>query len=156
MVRARRMWEGVKFKWDAYLETESGGLGGFPGGSVGKHPPASAGDRSSIPGLGGSHVPRGDQGHVSRLQSLCSGAPERQRLKPAIPRVCAGPQEKPLQPGTCSRPAEGSPALHNEGKVRSTEDPAQAKWREKEAKWLKKEKKHRVWRDIPGGPVAET
>ena len=30
---------------------------GFPGGSVVKNPPANAGDRSSIPDLGRSHVP---------------------------------------------------------------------------------------------------
>ena len=29
---------------------------GFPGGSVVKNPPASAGDTGSIPGPGGSHV----------------------------------------------------------------------------------------------------
>ena len=31
---------------------------GFPGGSVVKHPPASAGDAGSIPGPGGPHVLR--------------------------------------------------------------------------------------------------
>ena len=31
---------------------------GFPGGSVIMNPPASSGDRGSIPGLGGSHRPR--------------------------------------------------------------------------------------------------
>ena len=30
---------------------------GFPGGSVVKNPPASAGDTGSFPGLGGSHMP---------------------------------------------------------------------------------------------------
>ena len=30
----------------------------FPGGSVLKNPPASAGDTGSIPGLGRSHKPR--------------------------------------------------------------------------------------------------
>ena len=33
---------------------------GFPGGSVVKNPPANAGDRGSIPGLGGSHMPQSD------------------------------------------------------------------------------------------------
>ena len=30
----------------------------FPGGAVVKNPPASAGDTGSIPGPGGSHMPR--------------------------------------------------------------------------------------------------
>ena len=32
--------------------------GDFPGGAVVKNPPANAGDTSSIPGLGRSHMPR--------------------------------------------------------------------------------------------------
>ena len=31
---------------------------GFPGGSMVKNPPANAGDRGSIPGPGGSHMPQ--------------------------------------------------------------------------------------------------
>ena len=31
---------------------------GFPGGAVVRNPPANAGDTGSIPGLGGSHMPR--------------------------------------------------------------------------------------------------
>ena len=31
---------------------------GLPGGSVVKNPPANAGDKGSIPGLGRSHVPQ--------------------------------------------------------------------------------------------------
>ena len=33
-------------------------VGDFPGGTVVKNLPASAGDTGSIPGLGGSHIPR--------------------------------------------------------------------------------------------------
>ena len=33
-------------------------IGGFPGGSVVKNPPANAGDRNLIPGLGRSHMSR--------------------------------------------------------------------------------------------------
>ena len=32
--------------------------GGFPGGPVVKNPPCNAGDTSSIPGLGRSHMPQ--------------------------------------------------------------------------------------------------
>ena len=31
---------------------------GFPGGSLVKNSPTNAGDMGSVPGLGGSHVPR--------------------------------------------------------------------------------------------------
>ena len=34
-------------------------LRGFPSGTVAKNPPAKAGDTGSIPGLGRSHMPRG-------------------------------------------------------------------------------------------------
>ena len=33
-------------------------IGDFPGGTVVKNLPANAGDTGSIPGLGGSHMPR--------------------------------------------------------------------------------------------------
>ena len=33
-------------------------LQGFPGGAVVENPPANAGDTGSVPGLGGSHMPR--------------------------------------------------------------------------------------------------
>ena len=39
------------------LNTFKRHLGGFPGGSVIKNLPASAGDTGSIPGLGRSHMP---------------------------------------------------------------------------------------------------
>ena len=32
--------------------------GNFPGGALVKNPPANAGDRGSIPGLGRSHMPQ--------------------------------------------------------------------------------------------------
>ena len=41
-----------KAKQGHYIMTN----GGFPGGSVVKNPPANAGDRSLIPGLGRSHM----------------------------------------------------------------------------------------------------
>ena len=33
-------------------------LQGLPSGTVGKNPPANAGDMGSVPGLGGFHMPR--------------------------------------------------------------------------------------------------
>ena len=47
---------------------------GFPGGSVVKNPPASAGDTSSFPGLGRPHMPRSSQACAPQLLSLCSRA----------------------------------------------------------------------------------
>ena len=45
-------------------------LRGFPGGAVVGSPPASAGDTSSGPGPGGSHMPRSSWAREPRLLSL--------------------------------------------------------------------------------------
>ena len=47
---------------------------GFPGGSVVKNLPASAGDTGSIPGPGRCHMPQSSEAHAPQLLSLCSGA----------------------------------------------------------------------------------
>ena len=44
---------------------------GFPGGSVGKHPPANAGDSDSFPGLGRSP----GKGNSNLLWDSCLGNP---------------------------------------------------------------------------------
>ena len=56
----------------------------FPRGPVVENPPAGAGDTSSIPGLGRSHMPWGNEARALQL------------LKPTHPRARAPPQEKPL------------------------------------------------------------
>ena len=43
---------------------------GFPGGAVVGSLPANAGDTGSIPGLGGSHVPRSNWAREPQLLSL--------------------------------------------------------------------------------------
>ena len=43
---------------------------GFPGGTVVENLPANAGDTGSSPGLGRSHMPRGNWAHVPQLLSL--------------------------------------------------------------------------------------
>ena len=43
---------------------------GFPGGPGVKNPPANAGDTGSIPGLGRSHMPRGNKACSPQLESL--------------------------------------------------------------------------------------
>ena len=56
--------------------------------------PASAGDRSSSPGPGGSHAPQSSRAHAPQLLSLCSGACKPQLLSP-----CATTAEAPrLEP----------------------------------------------------------
>ena len=75
-----------------------------PGGTVVKNPPANAGDTSSSPGLGGSHMPRSNQAHAPQLLSLHPRAREPQLLSPCATttEACAcgahaPQQEKPLQ-----------------------------------------------------------
>ena len=57
---------------------------GFPGSSVVKNPPASAGDMGSIPGLGRSHVLQSNEAHAPQLFSLPTKAQETQLLSPHI------------------------------------------------------------------------
>jgi len=53
-----------------------------PGGPVVKNPPASAGHRGAIPGLGRLHTPWGNKERAPRPRSLCSGtrAPQQEKL----------------------------------------------------------------------------
>ena len=44
---------------------------GFPGGTVVENLPANAGDMGSSPGLGRSHMPRGNWPREPQLLSLC-------------------------------------------------------------------------------------
>ena len=71
-------------------------MGGFPGGSGVKNPPASAGDMGSIPGPGRSYMSQSNQAHVPQLLRLCSRAqvPEltslcTELLTPMCPRARA-------------------------------------------------------------------
>ena len=57
-------------------------VGGFPGGSVVKNPPAIAEVTGSIPDPGGSHMSQSNEARVPRLLSLCSKAQEPQLLSP--------------------------------------------------------------------------
>ena len=57
--------------------------GGFPGGPVGKNPPASAGDVGWISGPGRSHMPRTSaQSQCTPLLSLSATAPDPQQKTP--------------------------------------------------------------------------
>ena len=49
---------------------------GFSGGPVVETPPANTADMGSIPGLGRSHMPGGNQAHVPQLLSLHAATTE--------------------------------------------------------------------------------
>ena len=70
----------------------------FPGGLLVRKSPASAGDTSSIPGLGRSHIPRSNQACKLSAWSLCSATreahtlqqrvtPDRRSKDPAQPKI---------------------------------------------------------------------
>ena len=65
---------------------------GFPGGAVVENPPANAGDTGSSPGLGRSHMPRGNKAREPQLLSPHAATAEAHVL-----RARALQQEKPLQ-----------------------------------------------------------
>ena len=76
----------------------------FPGDSVVKNLPASAGDTGSIPNLGRSHMPQSDQVYAPQLLSLCAGAPELRLPKPECPRARAAQDRVHLlEHGFCVR-----------------------------------------------------
>ena len=56
----------------------------FPDGSVVKNPPANAGDTSSIPDLGKTHMLQSNQAHGGQLLSQCAGAQGPQLLSGSI------------------------------------------------------------------------
>ena len=78
--------------------------GDFPGGTVVKNPPGSAGDTGSSPGPGGSHMPRSNWAREPQLLGLCSRACEPQLLslsatttEARAPRAHVPQQGRPLQ-----------------------------------------------------------
>ena len=83
---------------------------GFPGGSVVKNSPASAGDTGAIPDPERAHIPRSNSAHVPQTLSLCSGAQEPQLLKPTRPEPTL--HEKPLQ-WEARTAAREQPAQHS-------------------------------------------
>ena len=102
-------------------------LGDFPGGSVVKNLPASAGDTGSVPDLGRSRMPGSNYALAPQLLSLCSRAYELQLLKPGCPGAC-GPQETPLHWEACTPQLESNlPSPQPEASLGSNKDPAQPK-----------------------------
>ena len=74
---------------------------GFPGGAVVESPPASAGDASSSPGLGNSHMPRSNWAREPqllslRVWSLCSGTREAAMVRGPRTAMKSGPRSPQL------------------------------------------------------------
>lgn len=96
----------------------------FPGGSVLKNSPTSAGDMGSIPDPGNSDKPQSHEARAPQLLSLRSGVQEPQQLKPKCPGASALQPEKPAQREACAPQLESSPSsppekslCHNEAPV---------------------------------------
>ena len=69
---------------------------GFPGVSVAKNPPASAGDTGSVPGLGRSHVQRSNEAREPQL--LKPGHPEplfHKKRSHCSEKLVRAPREEP-------------------------------------------------------------
>ena len=92
----------------------------FPGGTVVKNPPASAGHTGSIPGLGRSHMPWSNWARAPQLLSLRSRAHVPQLLnthaattEAHAPRARAPQQEKPPQWEAHALQQRVAPAHHS-------------------------------------------
>ena len=77
-------------------------MAGFPGGAVVENLPANAGDMGSIPGLGGSHIPRSNWAHEPRLLSLrvwslCPTTREAATVKGPRTAMKSGPSSPQLE-----------------------------------------------------------
>ena len=76
--------------------------GGFPGGAVAESLPANAGDTGSSPGLGRSHVPRGNWARGPqllslRVWSLCSATREAAMMRVPCTAMKSGPRLPQLE-----------------------------------------------------------
>ena len=75
---------------------------GFPGGAVVESLPANAGDTGSSPGLGGSHMPRGNWAREPqllrlRVWSLCSATGEAAMVRGPRTAMKSGPRLPQLE-----------------------------------------------------------
>ena len=111
------------------------GMMGFPGDSVVKNLPASAGDTDLIPGIGRFHC-HGATKPMHHNSRACALEPESHNywahmlrlLKPKHHRAHALQQEKPLVWDTCTPQLENSPhSLQLEKSLCSNKDSAQPK-----------------------------
>ena len=75
---------------------------GFPGGAVVENLPANAGDTGSSPGLGRSHMPRGNWAREPqllslRVWSLCSATREAAMVRGPRTAMKSGPRSPQLE-----------------------------------------------------------
>ena len=101
-----------------------------------KNPPANAGDKSSIPGLGRSHMPRSNEARAPQLLSLGSRAREPLLLSPCatttearVPRARAPQREATAMRSPCTATKSSPPTTHHNQRkpASSNEDPVQPK-----------------------------
>ena len=108
----------------------------FPGGSIGRNPPANAGDIGLIPNLGRCHMPWRKQvcdhnywTYALEPESRNYWAHMPLLLKAVCLRDRALQQERPLQWEACAPQPEHCPcSLQLEKSPPSNKDPAQPKW----------------------------
>ena len=74
----------------------------FPGGTVDRNLPASAGDTGTIPDLGRFHMPRGNQARAPQLLRPRSRACELQLLKPLSRELCSATEETTVMRSPCT------------------------------------------------------
>ena len=78
------------------MESETSRVRGLPGGLAVKNPPASAGDRGSIPGPGRSHTLLSNEARGPHHWA-CALESRSHPYRAHMPRSCALQQEKPAQ-----------------------------------------------------------
>ena len=89
--------------WDENKSSvENREIGGFPSGTVVQNLPASAGDTSSSPGLGRSHMPQSNwarEPHLLSLRvwSLCSATREAATVRGPRTAMKSGPRSLQLE-----------------------------------------------------------
>ena len=98
---------------------------GFPGESVVKNPPASAGEDEFLPGLGGLHMQLSNEACVPQPLNSRPRTWELPLLQPTCSRARAPQHEKPPQWYTCAPQRENKPcSLQLEKSPSNSEEPA--------------------------------
>ena len=102
---------------------------GFPGGAVVENLPANAGDASSSPGLGGSHMPRSNWAREPQLLSLhvwslCSATGEAATVRGPRTAMKSGPHLPQLEKALAQkrRPNTAKNKLKKKKKLLSTSE----------------------------------
>jgi len=94
---------------------------------VGKSPPASAGDKGPILGLGGFHTLWSNSAHAPQLLRPHSRAQEPQQLKPMSPSLCSATRGAIAVRSPCSAAKSSPYSLHLEKAHTQPQRPVAAK-----------------------------